>query len=325
MAVACVCSGGTGIADRHRGLVGRQLVARQREARSATAAPAPRGTTGTAGDGPRQRQPRHPGNGTAGSGNPGTARQRHRRQRQPRHRGQRQRRQRQPGHRGQRQSRHRGQQRRRQRRRARRHRWRHQRRHGGGSAGRGGTAAALQARPVAARDAAAPAVRPAAAAEPAAEATIMTVASELEGFVWEGTCSGNVTAVGPQLPVLRLGRHHLPGRRHLGPAAARSRTRRSRCTAPPAPPTRSTSRCAAWSGPAATRAAPSPRPRLPSATGTTTPGTWAARQYNDSIWNTYEIHVSPAVTGDRRTVLRERVRNRLRATPAGARRKPPTR
>jgi len=128
------------------------------------------------------------------------------------------------------------------------------------------------------------------------------IVPDLVGFYWEGTCSGNISATGKTCP--------------FAPAGSTSATCPSGSTWATSGSIRDTNlavkgttgtqytitfdvhgvagtRCYTGGTPASTTA--------PSATGPN--NTWyvGGQQANDSIWNTYELHVSPTVTGEANT------------------------
>jgi hypothetical protein len=119
---------------------------------------------------------------------------------------------------------------------------------------------------------------------------------DLDGFYWEGTCSGSVTATGRNCPFADATATTCPSGTTW---ATRGAIKNKTITVKGTTGTQYTinfevrgvagTRC--YTGGAAASTA------TPSATGPN--NTWyvGGTQAGDSIWNTYEIHVSPAVPG----------------------------
>ena len=126
---------------------------------------------------------------------------------------------------------------------------------------------------------------------------VASVVPDLDGFYWEGTCSGSVTATGRNCPFADATATTCPSGTTW---ATRGAIKNKTITVKGTTGTQYTinfevrgvagTRC--YTGGAAASTA------TPSATGPN--NTWyvGGTQASDSIWNTYEIHVSPAVPGE---------------------------
>jgi hypothetical protein len=125
---------------------------------------------------------------------------------------------------------------------------------------------------------------------------LMAVAVPLDGYLWEGTCSGNVTATGRNCPFYTgTATTCAAGTSWDNRGTIKTQTLKMNGTPGVAYTVNFEvrgvvgTRCYTGGTIASTA--------VPSSTGANNAWYVGGRQYNDSIWNTYEIHVSPSVTG----------------------------